>query len=132
LERVLTDQTKLVLIVDDDPDARRLVQEVVEEQGCRVRMAANGAEGLSLVCAEKPDLIVLDLMMPIVDGFTFLEQLRQLPGYEDLPVILCTAKDLSRAELHNLNGAVANLVRKGSDTASGVRSQIAKLLSESP
>jgi signal transduction histidine kinase/DNA-binding response OmpR family regulator len=132
LERMLTDQSKLVLIVDDDPDARRLVQEVVEEQGCRVRMAANGAEGLSLVISEKPDLIVLDLMMPIVDGFTFLEQLRQLPGYADLPVILCTAKDLTRADLRTLNGDADNLVRKNADTASSVRSQMTKLLPEYP
>ena len=132
LEQVLTDMSRLVLIVDDDPDARRLVQEVVEEQGCRVRMAANGAEGLSMVRVERPDLIILDLMMPIVDGFMFLEQLRRLPGYADLPIILCSAKTLSTTELHHLNGAAEHLVRKGANTASGVREQITKLLAASP
>ena len=128
LERVLQSDRPLVLIVDDDPDARTLLREVVAERGCRVSIAGNGAEALARVMKDPPDLVVLDLMMPVVDGFGFLRQMRSLPMAKSIPVVLCTAKDLTSRDLVELNGTVDHLVQKGADTANGVREQLAKIL----
>ncbi|WP_213005777.1 response regulator transcription factor [Paractinoplanes toevensis] len=78
-----------VLVVDDDPTVSDVVRRYLEQDGCRVRLAADGADGLAAVAAERPDLVVLDLMMPGIDGLEVCRRLRrQLP---DLPVIMLTA-----------------------------------------
>jgi DNA-binding response OmpR family regulator len=78
-----------VLVVDDDPTVSDVVRRYLEQDGCAVRLAADGADGLAAVAAERPDLVVLDLMMPGIDGLEVCRRLRrQLP---DLPVIMLTA-----------------------------------------
>jgi DNA-binding response OmpR family regulator len=78
-----------VLVVDDDPTVSDVVRRYLEQDGCAVRLAADGAAGLAAVAAERPDLVVLDLMMPGIDGLEVCRRLRrQLP---DLPVIMLTA-----------------------------------------
>lgn len=101
-----------VLVVDDDPDARELVGRVLEEEGLEVRYAANGAEGLSEVEVEVPDAILLDLMMPVMDGFTFLDHLRRNPYCVGLPVIVLTARDLSAAEIRDLREKATDVIAK--------------------
>src|SRR3954451_9731695 len=78
-----------VLVVDDDPTVSDVVRRYLEQAGCRGRLAADGASGLAAVDAERPDLVVLDIMMPGLDGLEVCRRLRHAqPG---LPVIMLTA-----------------------------------------
>ena len=89
----------VVLIVDDDADVREIVSETVEGVGMRPATAVNGRAALQwLEHNPRPDLILLDLMMPEVDGFEFLARIRENPDYDGVPVVVLTAKDLSEAE----------------------------------
>lgn len=81
-----------ILAVDDEPHIRRLVQVNLERHGYEVITAADGKEALEKVTTENPDLVVLDVMMPYMDGFEVLQTLRKNPGTRDLPVIMLTAK----------------------------------------
>ena len=78
-----------VLVVDDDPTVSDVVRRYLEQAGCEVRLAADGADGLAAVASQRPDLVVLDLMMPGIDGLEVCRRLRrQLP---DLPIVMLTA-----------------------------------------
>src|SRR3954471_8313706 len=78
-----------VLVVDDDPTVSDVVRRYLEQDGCQVRLAADGADGLAAVAAQRPDLVVLDLMMPGIDGIEVCRRPRRdLP---DLPVVMLTA-----------------------------------------
>src|SRR5262249_32298640 len=87
-------RTWQALIVDDEPDARTLLRLMLESHGWRVAEAANGKEALVAVASHAPELILLDLMMPEMDGFEFLDELRRKPEWRNLPVVVVTAKDL--------------------------------------
>lgn len=81
-----------ILVCDDERHIVRLIQVNLERQGYQVVTAFDGKEGLEKVRSEKPDLMVLDVMMPYMDGFEVLKTLRREPEYENLPVIILTAK----------------------------------------
>jgi two-component system, OmpR family, alkaline phosphatase synthesis response regulator PhoP len=81
-----------VLVCDDERHIVRLIQVNLERQGYQVVTAFDGKEGLEKIRAEKPDLVVLDVMMPYMDGFEVLKTLRREPATETLPVIMLTAK----------------------------------------
>jgi CheY-like chemotaxis protein len=86
-----------ILVVEDDPAIRGLVSEVLRDDGYRVREASNGVEALEQLSRQKPDLIVLDLMMPIMDGWTFVEECRSRPCCDDVPIVVTSAShDLPR------------------------------------
>lgn len=92
-DRPLPMATKRVLIIDDEPDVRAVVQGCLEDlAGWDVVTAASGQEGLAKAIAEQPDGIVLDVMMPGMDGFAFLRELRKQPEGRSIPVVLLTAK----------------------------------------
>ncbi|MEY2977294.1 MAG: hypothetical protein RLZZ435_1433, partial [Cyanobacteriota bacterium] len=102
-----------VLIVDDDPTSRELLSAILEEWGLNITCAANGQEGLKAIETQRPDLVLLDLMMPVLDGFSFIDQLRRQPQYLDLPVIICSAKELTPQERAKLNDKAQQVVSKG-------------------
>lgn len=81
-----------ILVCDDERHIVRLIQVNLEQQGYNVVTAYDGKEGLEKVQSEKPDLLVLDVMMPYMDGFEVLKNLRREPSTEALPVIMLTAK----------------------------------------
>ena len=81
-----------VLVCDDERHIVRLIQVNLERQGYEVVTAFDGKEGLEKIRSEKPDLVVLDVMMPYMDGFEVLKSLRKDPETESLPVIMLTAK----------------------------------------
>ncbi len=81
-----------VLVCDDERHIVRLIQVNLERQGYEVVTAFDGKEGLEKIRAEKPNLVVLDVMMPYMDGFEVLKTLRKEPETENLPVIMLTAK----------------------------------------
>ncbi len=94
-----------ILVVDDDPDARQRLRTVLERDGWVVSEAGDGAEALAQVARTPPQLILLDLTMPVMDGFAFLGALRKRPGCEDIPVVVLTARDLDAGERSRLAGA---------------------------
>ena len=94
-----------ILVVDDDRDARARLRAVLERDGWTVAEAANGKEALAMIGARAPQLILLDLTMPVMDGFTFLHELRERPGCADIPVVVLTARDLNADERRQLEGA---------------------------
>ena len=94
-----------ILVVDDDPDARHRLRTVLERDGWTVTEAENGQDALAQVGRAPPQLILLDLTMPLMDGFAFLHELRQRPGCENIPVVVLTARDLDAADRKRLQGA---------------------------
>jgi CheY-like chemotaxis protein len=86
-----------ILVVEDDDAIRGLVSEVLRDDGYQVREATNGAEALETVRETRPDLIVLDLMMPVMNGWTFLEECRRTDSCAEVPVVVTSAShDLPR------------------------------------
>ena len=83
---------KRILVVDDEPATVKMVQLVLEGEGCEVTTASNGTECLQKVTSNRPDLIILDVAMPVLDGFETLRALRQDAATQDLPVIMLTAR----------------------------------------
>lgn len=83
---------RTVLVVDDEPHVVRLVQINLAQLGFQVRSAGDGEEALAMVAREKPDLVILDVMMPKLDGFETLSRLRADPETAEIPVIMLTAR----------------------------------------
>jgi CheY-like chemotaxis protein len=102
-----------VLVVEDDAVSREMLRRTVEKHGWQVEEAENGLVGLSLARRHAPAVILLDLMMPEVDGFKFVEELRQMPECRHTPVIVVTAKDLTAEDRKRLNGQVVQILQKG-------------------
>jgi CheY-like chemotaxis protein len=102
-----------VLIVEDDTLTRQMLRAILERQGWNVREATNGRDGLSALSQQRPALIVLDLMMPEMDGFTFVSEVRAQSAWRDIPILVLTAKDLTRSERGRLNGSVQQVFQKG-------------------
>ena len=90
-----------ILVVDDDPNIMRTLRDRLEKSGYDVLTASNGREGLGMALDEKPDVVLLDIIMPIMDGHEMLEALRRQPSGEEPSVIMFTARsqkqDISRA-----------------------------------
>ncbi len=78
------------LVVEDEKDIRDLLAEQLVDKGCRVRRAANGAAGLRRVSEKIPDVIFVDIMMPVMDGIHFISKLKENPETNDIPVVLVT------------------------------------------
>jgi signal transduction histidine kinase/CheY-like chemotaxis protein len=102
-----------VLLVDDDDMTRRGMRLALEKDGWEVGEAENGRVALARLTETRPNIIMLDLMMPEMDGFEFLVEMRSHPEWRDIPVLVVTAKDLSAEELGRLNGDVARVLQKG-------------------
>jgi two-component system alkaline phosphatase synthesis response regulator PhoP/two-component system response regulator VicR len=81
-----------ILVVDDDPKIVRVVEINLTQEGYRVRTAADGEEALAAVAQERPDLVLLDVMMPRLDGFETLKRLKADPASTDIPVVMLTAR----------------------------------------
>ncbi len=101
-----------ILVVDDDPAARARLRTVLTRNGWTVSEAGNGQEALDVMAVAPPQLILLDLTMPVMDGFTFLHELRGRPGCGDIPVVVLTARDLDADERRQLGGA-SRVLSKG-------------------
>jgi len=111
----LDGRVKRVAIVEDEPDAARLLRRILQARGSyQIFEAYDGRAGLDLIRREQPDLILLDLMMPDLDGFKLLEIVKSEEALRNVPVIVVTAKELTRDERHRLDGQVESLLPKGS------------------
>jgi DNA-binding response OmpR family regulator len=107
-------QAKKVLVVDDDPNILDLLQQVFAETEFTFASAADGTAAVEAIQTNKPDILLLDLVMPKMDGFEVIEHLRSQPETRSLPVIVISAKDLSPEEIHQLNNTVQAIMQKQS------------------
>jgi len=112
LGRKSGDKPVHILVIDDDADIRNLYEAMLADQNYRVHTAASGAEGLQMAATIEPDIILLDLMMPEMDGFAVVEALKTNPRLRNIPIVVVTAKELSVAERLQLTGQVEDLVAK--------------------
>ncbi|HEY0582264.1 MAG TPA: response regulator, partial [Chloroflexota bacterium] len=117
-----------VLVVDDDPALRDVLGSLLSEDGWRVTTASDGEAALAAIGREKPTAMVLDLMMPRVDGFEVLQQLRAEPTTRDLPVIVVTAKDLSDEDRERLARCAERVIHKQALRVDELRQEIRGLL----
>ncbi len=99
-----------ILVVDDDPDVREALQLLLERRGYEVCTAGNGVEALEELEHDRPRLILLDLMMPVMSGPQFLKILRADPRFSDLPVLLVTAWPAEAATMAGAQGVVSKPV----------------------
>ena len=110
------DSASTVLLVEDDLDAREIMARTLEQAGWTVSEAGNGQEALDIMSDLQPRLILLDLMMPVMDGFGFLAELRARPEWQQIPVIVITAKDLTTDDRDRLAGNVEAVLEKNAYT----------------
>jgi hypothetical protein len=108
------EQSRSVLIVEDDADTREVTRRILELGGWSVVEAENGRIGLERLASVRPGVILLDLMMPEMDGFEFVSELRKNPEWKLIPVVVVTAKDLTFEDRARLNGQVGLILQKGS------------------
>lgn len=86
------DNNKTIMVVDDNPDIITIVKTILEGKGFTVMSALSGPECLDLLKSQKPDLIILDIMMPEMDGLEVLTRIKGMPEFTNVPVVLLTAK----------------------------------------
>jgi signal transduction histidine kinase/CheY-like chemotaxis protein len=114
LERYASeDPGRVALVVDDLAENREVLRRALEDEGWGVREAENGQLVLESVVERKPSLIILDLMMPVMDGFEFVLEMRKLDAAGTIPIVVVTAKDISVEDRQRLNGGVVGLIERG-------------------
>jgi signal transduction histidine kinase/CheY-like chemotaxis protein len=101
-----------VLMVEDDPATRAMMRSLLEKEGWQVREAADGRAGLEAMEAQRPDVILLDLMMPEMDGFEFADQVRHRTEWRHVPIVVITAHDLTARDRQRLSGYVETILQK--------------------
>jgi two-component system, NtrC family, sensor kinase len=122
---------RVVLVVEDDAALRELVRRMLEREGYAVMEAKDGRDALERVGEHVPGVILLDLVMPVMDGFEFLAELRRKEAWRELPVIVLTAKDLSAEDRERLNGSVARILQKGAYGREALLAEVRALVAAS-
>jgi two-component system, NtrC family, sensor kinase len=120
-----------VLVVDDDPGVRQLLRRMLEGEGYRIVEAENGRQALERLRDVSPAVILLDLMMPEMDGFELVATLRRHEAWRAIPVVVVTAKDLTRDERDRLNGFVQNILQKGAYSRDQLLHEVRELVGAS-
>jgi CheY-like chemotaxis protein len=118
----------LVLVVEDDVAAREILQRTLENEGWAVTTAENGRVALQRVAEQRPALILLDLMMPEMDGFQVVEALRAREAWRSIPIVVVTAKDLTVEDHLRLNGYVEKILQKGAYSREALLAEIRDLV----
>jgi YesN/AraC family two-component response regulator len=106
---------RTILVVDDNPDILAMHTRLIKQQmpECRLVQARNGVEALAIMSEQRPNLVLLDLMMPEMDGFHVLEAMREQESLVDVPVVVLTARLLTEDDMTRLNAGVAAILSKG-------------------
>jgi CheY-like chemotaxis protein len=125
---VAAEKAGTALVVEDDDNNRALLTRTLRNAGWQVMEAENGAVGLEQVSAFVPDLILLDLMMPVMDGFDFVLELRNTEEWREIPIIVVTAKDLSEEDRFRLTGGVETIIQKGAFSKEKFLSEVSHLV----
>ena len=121
-----------VLLVEDDPTLREMMSRIIEGDKFPVKVAENGLRALELVRQAVPQLILLDIMMPVMDGFQFLGELRQRKEWAHVPVIVLTAKSLSPEEREFLAARTNSILQKGASVRNEVMADIRRHITKVP
>ncbi|MCR4293476.1 MAG: response regulator, partial [Candidatus Kuenenia sp.] len=116
-----------ILVVDDDEKAVKHITTILKEKGCDVLKAYSGEAGINLAIEMHPDIIILDLVMPGISGFEVMERLKAHPIAKEIPIIICSAKDITAEEKRELNGNILALIKKGSHTEEALLLAIRKI-----
>jgi CheY-like chemotaxis protein len=122
------DRRQRALVVEDDPATREMLRRMLERDGWAVAEAPDGQVGLAHVAAAPPDLVLLDLMMPEMDGFGFVERLRSEPAWREIPVLVVTAKDPTDEERRRLTGKVQCVIQKGAYTRDALLGEVRRIV----
>jgi adenylate cyclase len=117
-----------VLLVDDDDDTRAMMRTSLTAEGWTITEAENGRAALDRMKQTRPDAIVLDLMMPEMNGFEFLTELRVHPEWRTIPVVVVTARDLSEADRRRLSGAVERVIQKSGNAGDDLLREVGEAL----
>jgi CheY-like chemotaxis protein len=120
-----------VLVVDDDAAIRQLLRRILEEEGYSVVEAHNGRAALERMSERVPGAILLDLMMPEMDGFEFVDALRTREAWRHIPVVIVTAKDLTSQDRERLNGSVVRILQKGAHDQQELLAEVRALVAAS-
>lgn len=129
LNHISCDRYPRVAIVDDNADARRLIRRILQSQGeYTIFEAQDGKEAIKLISTEMPDLVLLDLMMPEMDGFAVMDALHNDKQTADIPIVVVTAKELTVAEKKRLNGHIQLLLQKGNFLSDDLENEVRSLL----
>jgi CheY-like chemotaxis protein len=105
-----------------------MLRRILEGDGWQVSEAENGLAALELLKRIRPGVVLLDLMMPEMDGFEFLDELHRGDEWKSIPVIVITARDLTEADLARLNGNVTRVLRKGFSSTEELLAQVSRLV----
>jgi CheY-like chemotaxis protein len=117
-----------LLVVEDDAPTREMIGRMLAKEGWAVIGAENGRVALERVAEAPPDLILLDLMMPEMDGFQFVTELRKREAWRSIPIIVVTAKDLTADDRLRLNGYVETCIEKGAYTREALLREVRDLV----
>jgi len=120
-----------VLVVEDDLATQKTITKALGSMSIESLPANNGQEALDTLAEQWPDLILLDLMMPVMDGYEFLSHFRKLKGSEKTPVIIITAKDLSSRERQELASNVTEIFTKQENYVAELIESVGALISDS-
>ena len=121
-----------ILIVDDDDDTRTRLTTMLNRSGFKVRAAADGSSALAMTEEAKPAIVLLDLMMPDMDGFMLLKKLRAREEWADIAVVVLTAKDITESERQFLQGEADQILTKGNTTYRELADQLRGLIPAAP
>lgn len=124
LDRMQGGHQRNALVVDDDLSARDIARRALERAGWNVREAENGRVALEALAQDTPSLIILDLMMPEMDGFEFVASMHERPDWRAIPIIVITSMDVSAADRARLGGGVGRILQKGDYTLSDLIEEI--------
>jgi len=117
------------LVVDDQAASRDMLRRALEKEDWQVSEAENGRVALERVAASRPSLILLDLMMPVLDGFEFVMEMRKVEAWRGIPIVVVTAKDITEEDRQRLNGGVVGLIEKGGLNRESLLAQIREQVS---
>ncbi|HZO42033.1 MAG TPA: response regulator, partial [Methylomirabilota bacterium] len=120
-----------VLVVDDDATLRQLLRRMLEPEGYTVVEAENGRIALERLRGVTPSVVLLDLMMPEMDGFEFVTEFRRHEAWRAIPIVVVTARDLSREDRERLNGYVQKILQKGAHSREALLAEVRDLVAAS-
>ena len=119
-----------VLVVEDDQSQRQAIRAILDARGWKVQEAANGRLALEALEVGRPDVILLDLIMPEMDGFEVVAALQANPAWRDIPVLVVTALDVSAEDRNRLNQGVRHIVSKNATSPADLMARVGALIRE--